>query len=197
MPILTNIYVPIVNALKPWGGVFLVAVCLLCSSCAQPPEPAAPPEPIIAPRQSVAETVFLNEDFAGALLEYEHDYETALAPEDRSSALYGLACTQLILANSDTQVAEALGNLEKWDSEKGDYPLSENHHLLIVALKVQLERMQKKNLEQAHLAKQKNSVITNQRKKIMQMSATVDNLQKQLEELEVIDETLQEKKKPL
>ena len=195
MPTLVNMPVPISRELKQRVAVLFVAIALFCSSCAQPPQPT-PPEPI-RPTTSVAEAFFLNEDFANALLEYEHDYETALAPEDRNQALYGLACTQLLLARSDSRMAEAIGNLEKWDGEKGDTPLTENRHLLVVALKVQGERIQRKNQEQVHLAKLKNTVIANQRKKISQMATTVDNLQKQLEELEVIDETLQEKKKPL
>ena len=184
------------RTLKQRVTVFFFAVSLLCSSCAQPPQ-SAPPDPNEPQPQSVAETLFLNGDFTNALLQYEHDYETALAPEDRTSALYGLVCAQLILARSNSQMAEAISNLEKWDVEKGEAPLTENRRLFVVAMKVQVERMQKKNQEQAHLAKQKNSVIANQKKKITQMAATVDNLQKQLEELEAIDETLQEKRKPL
>lgn len=196
MPTLVNKLVPILEALNQRVTVFFFAVSLLCSSCAQPPQPA-PPAPIEPMPQSVAETLFLNGDFANALLEYQHDYETALAPEDRTSALYGLVCAQLILARSNSQMAEAIGNLEKWDSEKGEAPFTENRHLFVVAMKVLVERMQKKNQEQANLARQKNSVIANQKKKITQMATTVDNLQKQLEELEAIDETLQEKRKPL
>ncbi len=191
-----KIFVPFLNELKQRIGVFFVAVFLLCSSCAQPPPPTAP-EQTPAPPQSVADSLFLNKDFANALLVYQHDYETALTPEDRTSAFYGLACTQLILARTDSQTTEAIANLEKWDAERGDTPLTENHHLLIAAMKVQIERTQKRNLEQSQLSKQKNSVIANQKKKILQMGATLDNLQKQLQELEAIDETLQEKKKPL
>ena len=184
------------RTLKNKVAIFFVGVSLLSASCAQSPE-AILPEPGNPPSQSVAEALFLNKDFAGALLEYEHDYETAVAPEDRNSALYGLACAQLILARSDSQLSEAIGNLEKWDAEKGQTPHTENRHLLVIALRIQNDRIQKKNQEQALLSRQKNTVIANQKKKITQMATTVDNLQKQLEELETIDETLQEKRKPL
>jgi hypothetical protein len=198
MPTLLNKPVPITRELQYWVGVFFIAIALFCSSCAQPPPPECPAqEPIQPSPQSAGETFFLNEDFANALLEFEHDYETALAPEDRNQALYGLACTQLMLARSDRQLAEAIDNLEKWDAEKGDDPNTENRHLLVTALRFQNELAQKKIHEQARLARQKNSVIADQRKMISQMASTVDNLQKQLEELETIDETLQEKKKPL
>jgi hypothetical protein len=197
MLIFTNMPVPIFNALKLRVGIFFVAISILCSSCAQPPAPE-PPEPEELPSyQSRGDELFLNENYADALLEYEHDYETALAPEDRNHALYGLACTQLVLAYSDSQMTEAIDNLAKWDDEKGDIALTENRHLLVAALKIQGQRILKIHQEQSHLAKQKNNIIANQRKKITQMVNTVDNLQKQLEELEAIDETLQEKKKPL
>jgi hypothetical protein len=189
--------VPILNEMKLRVGIFFIAISILCSSCAQPPAPE-PPVPEERPYfRSLGDEFFLNENYADALLEYEHDYETALAQEDRNQALYGLACTQLVLASSDSQMTEAIDNLVKWDDEKGDIPLTENRHLLVTALKVQGQRILKIRQEQTHIAKQKNNVIANQRKKMAQMLSTVENLQKQLEELEAIDETLQEKKKPL
>lgn len=197
MLILTNMPVPIFNALKLRVGIFFVAISLLCSSCAQPPAPETPEPEELPSYQSRGDELFLNENYADALLEYEHDYETALAPEDRNHALYGLACTQLVLAHSDNQMTEAIDNLAKWDDEKGDIALTENRHLLVTALKVQGQRILKIRQEQSHLAKRKNNIIANQRNKITQMVNTVDNLQKQLEELEAIDETLQEKKRPL
>jgi polyhydroxyalkanoate synthesis regulator phasin len=174
----------------------LILLTSLCGGCAKPPEPPPPP-PLQLVQQSLGEKLFLSQDYGGALLEFEHDYETALAPEDRLQALYGLACTQLVLAHSDNQLSEALTNLDKWDLEKGDTQLSENRRLLLTALKIQNEHLERRHQEQLRLTKQKNSVIAHQRKKIAQMASTVDNLQKQLEELEAIDETLQEKKKPL
>ncbi len=197
MLIFTNMPVPIFNALKLRVGIFFVAISLLCSSCAQPPAPETPEPEELPSYQSRGDELFLNENYADALLEYEHDYETALAPEDRNHALYGLACTQLVLAHSDNQMTEAIDNLAKWDDEKGDIALTENRHLLVTALKVQGQRILKIRQEQSHLAKRKNNIIANQRNKITQMVNTVDNLQKQLEELEAIDETLQEKKRPL
>ncbi len=192
-----NMSSPIFNELKLRACIFFIAISVICSSCAQPPT-ADPPAPDERPySRSLGDELFLNENYADALLEYEHEYETALAPEDRNQALYGLACTQLVLAYSDSQMSEAIDNLVKWDDEKGDIPLTENRHLLVTALKVQGQRILKIRQEQSHIAKQKNNVIANQRKKITQMANTVDNLQKQLEELEAIDETLQEKKKPL
>jgi hypothetical protein len=197
MLIFTNMPVPFFTVLKLRIGFFFMAISLLCSSCAQPPAPDLPEPEERPPSQSRGDELFLQENYADALIEFEHDYETALAPEDRNQALYGLASTQLVLANSDSQMTEAIDNLVKWDDEKGDIPLTENRHLLVTALKVQGQRILRIRQEQIHVAKQKNNVIANQRKKITQMASTVDNLQKQLEELEAIDETLQEKKKPL
>jgi len=187
---------PVNHSLHRFLFAGLILLASLCGGCAKPPEPSPPP-PLQMPQQSVGEKLFLSQDYAGALLEFEHDYETALAPEDRIQALYGLACTQLVLAHSNNQLAEALSNLDKWDMDKGDTQLPENRSLLLTALKIMNDHLEKRNQEQLRITKQKNSLITHQRKKIAQMANTVDNLQKQLEELEAIDETLQEKKKPL
>jgi hypothetical protein len=189
-----------VNKLLERGyTVVSAAILLFCASCAQPPPPAPPPEPVAVaePVQDAAEILFLNGDFANALLEYELVSETALAAEDRIPALYGLACTQMMLAHSEEQLGEAIGNLEKWDAEKGAAAFTENRRLLILALKYQSKFMQNEILEQAILAKQKDSLIADQNVKITQMATIVDNLQKQLEELEAIDENFQEKRKPL
>ncbi|MFH0780414.1 MAG: hypothetical protein V2B20_00435 [Pseudomonadota bacterium] len=182
------------NTLKTWGTLLLVVFSICCSSCIQAPPS---PEPIKPANPSVGETLFLNGNYERALEEYSNNYETALAPEDRSHALFGLACTQLTLAHSESQLAEAITTLEKWDAEKVDPQPIENSHLLVIALKTLSEHIQKKNQEQVQLAKRKNTIIANQNKKIAQLGNTVENIQKQLDQLEEIDETLQEKKKSL
>lgn len=130
-------------------------------------------------------------------MQFENDHETALAPKDRQHALFGLACSQLALATDDQQVTEAIANLELWSEGQGNDPGLSNPQLLIIAIKIQGERWQKNSQELARLLKQKNGVIASQQKKIAEMADTVDSLHKQLEELEAIDETLQEKRKAL
>lgn len=147
--------------------------------------------------QANAEKLFINGDFDAALLEYEQIYETALDPRDRNVALYGLACSQLMLARSDEQVLEAISNLQRWDAMKGSDPFVENHHLLILALGRQSELIQEKNLELVQRETRKNTLIEHQRRKISQMATTLEKLQKQLTELEAMDETIQEKRRPL
>jgi hypothetical protein len=130
-------------------------------------------------------------------VQFEHDYETALAEDDRQLALYGLSCTQLALATGDEQLVQAIANLEHWLEEHEKNPGDINPRLLVVAFKAQRERLHVKGQELSRLVKRKNGIITSQRKKITEMADTVDSLQKQLEELEAIDETLQEKRKAL
>jgi hypothetical protein len=186
------------NIAKQCYTVVTLAVLLCCASCAEPPlPPPEPPAPAAEVVVDATEALFLNGDFANALLEYEHISETALAPEDRIPALYGLACTQLMLARSDEQLAEAIATLEQWDTEKGSSALTENRRLLILALKHQTQFMQNKILEQATSAKRKEILIAQQKEKITQLGAFVGNLQKQLDQLETIDENVQEKRKPL
>jgi hypothetical protein len=171
-----------------------VLLSALLASCAAPPPPAPPPPP---PPPSAGETLFLAQQWPEALVQFEHDYETALAEDDRRLALYGLSCTQLALASSDEQLAQAMANLERWIEEHEKNPGDINPRLLVVAFKAQGERLHVKSQELSRLVKRKNGVIASQRKKITEMADTVDNLQKQLEELEAIDETLQEKRKAL
>ncbi|BHH85040.1 hypothetical protein [Desulforhopalus sp. 52FAK] len=155
------------------------------------------PQEEVKNTQASADILFINGDFENALLEYEQIYETALSHEDRNSALYGLACTQMMLANSDLQLIEAIDNLLRWDANKGPSPFTENRHLLTLALRQQSYLIQQKHVALATREKRKNNVIAYQKKKISQMSTTLKNLQNQLEELEEIDETYQEKRKPL
>ena len=177
--------------------VLLVFSLLFCVSCAEPPLSSTPPPLPPLPIPSAGEDLFLAQNLPGALEQFEHDYDTALADTDRRQALYGLACTQLALATGDDQMAQAIANLELWDEQQRNQAESYNPRLLIIALKIQSERWQKRGQELARTVRQKNGVIVSQRKKITAMADTVDNLQKQLEELEAIDETLQEKKKAL
>lgn len=155
------------------------------------------PQEEVKTTQAAADTLFINGNFENALLEYEQIYETALSHEDRNSALYGLACTQMMLANSDLQLIEAIDNLLRWDANKGRSPFTENRHLLTLALRQQSYLIQQKHVALTAREKRKNNVIAYQKKKISQMSTTLHNLQNQLEELEEIDETYQEKRKPL
>lgn len=180
-------------------NLFFLFVCLLCSSCtnmAKLPSPIIP-EATAEKTQSVAELHFINGNFESALLEYEQIFETSLSPEDRNLALYGLACTQMMLARSDEQLLEAISNLQRWDASKGSAPFVENRHLLVLALKQQGEFLKEKTEGQLKHEKQKNSVIAYQKKKISLMASTLVKLQKQLEELEAIDETFQEIRNPL
>jgi hypothetical protein len=152
----------------------------------------------------LAEQLFLNGDYKKALLEYEQIYKTALSAEERNHALYGLACTQMILAHTEEQFIEGIDNLQKWDTGKGNAPFSENMQLLVLSLKEQSNRIEESNKDRiAHETKQK-VVIDEQKKKISEMTSTVEKLQTQIEELnnqiaalEAIDENVQEKQKSL
>ena len=168
---------------------------LILSGCTTLQLPVVPQQSTIP--QANAERLFINGDFDNALLEYEQIYETALSPEDKNIALYGLACSQMMLARSDEQLLEAIRNLQRWDANKGSAPFVENHHLLVLALKRQGELIQEKNLEQAQRETRKNTLIEQQRRKISQMATTLEKFQKQLTELEAMDEIIQEKRRPL
>ncbi|NOR24599.1 MAG: hypothetical protein GQ542_09430 [Desulforhopalus sp.] len=164
-----------------------------------------PPFPAPAEHtQAFAEQLFINGDFENAILEYEQIYDTALSPEDKNHALYGLACTQMMVARTADQLVEAIDNLQKWDANKGSAPFRENRHLLVLSLKQQGEFIEEKNRTQIERENLQKSLIADQQIKIAKMTSTTNNLQSQVEELrnqikelEAIDENVQKQRKPL
>lgn len=164
-----------------------------------------PPFPAPAEHtQAFAEQLFINGDFENAILEYEQIYDTALSPEDKNHALYGLACAQMMVARTADQLVEAIDNLQKWDANKGSAPFRENRHLLVLSLKQQGEFIEEKNRTQIERENLQKSLIADQQIKIAKMTSTTNNLQSQVEELrnqikelEAIDENVQKQRKPL
>lgn len=189
--------------IRPISFLFLSLLLLsLCSSCtlmqqSQSPLPGGHIQPF-------AEQLFLNGDFETALLTYQQIYETALSPDDRNHALYGLACTQMMLADNEEQFIEAINYLQKWDAGKGNAPFNENRLLLVLALNQQSKRITEQGKERRARETAQTTLIDDQKKKISEMAATVEKLQTQIEELhnqiaalEAIDENVQEKQKSL
>jgi len=154
--------------------------------------------------QAFAEQLFINGDFENAILEYEQIYDTALSPEDKNHALYGLACTQMMVARTADQLVEAIDNLQKWDANKGSAPFRENRHLLVLSLKQQGDLLKETNKQQMERENLQKSLIADQQIKIAKMTSTTNNLQgqikelrNQIKELEAIDENVQKQRKPL
>lgn len=180
--------------------LFMLSSLLLCTSCSMMQMPAFTiPE---NNTQAFAEQLFINGDFERAILEFEQTYETALCPEDKNQALYGLACTQMMLARTDDQLIEAISNLQKWDANKGTAPFIENRLLLVLSLKQQGELIAENKRAKMARETEKISLIDDQKKTIAQMISTIEKLknenielQSQIEALEAIDENVQEKRK--
>lgn len=174
-------------------AVLYLALCSACALFSQAPSPVSTLQ-----GQADAELLFLAGDFDAALTEFARISQTAVTAEERNQALYGLACTQIMVARTSEQLTKAIGNLQRWDEEKGNMTtFSENRRLLIYALKHQGDFLAKQHREQALQEKKKNSVIVSQRQRISEMAETVGRLEKQLDELEAIDEKFQEKRKAL
>ncbi|TKB27082.1 hypothetical protein FCL47_07845 [Desulfopila sp. IMCC35006] len=184
--------------------VILAVVLLFLSTSCTALQRKNFPVPVDHHPHALAEQLFLNGDFENALLQYEQIYETALSPEDKNHALYGLASTQMMLARNANQLIEAISNLQKWDAGKGTAPFTENRHLLILALKQQSTLIEEKSKTFTEHENLQNSVIANQQLKITQMTTANEQLQleikklrKQIEEIEAIDENVQSKRKSL
>ena len=174
----------------------------LCSSCTMLQMKGFPAP--VNDTQAFAEQLFINGDFENAILEYEQIYDTALSPKDKNSALYGLACTQMMLARTEEQLVESISNLQKWDANKGTAPFTENRHLLLLSLKQQSGLIVEKKTAFVERENLQNSLIANQQIKISQMTSTIESLQSQIKklgnqikELEAIDENVQKQRKPL
>ncbi len=186
------------------SSLLILALLLLAlySSCTRMQLPAFPVP--AEHSQAFAEQLFLNGDFKTALLEYERLYGSALSAEAENHALYGLACTQMMLADNEEQFIEAIGNLQKWNAGKGTAPFQENRLLLVLSLKQQSKRIAEKEKERIARETEQISLIDDQKKKISEMMSTVSKLHTQIEELhnqiaalEAIDENVKEKQKSL
>ena len=180
-----------------FANAVLLLYLLLGSACAFLPPGPPPPEPRMH-FSSDAELLFLNGEYEQALREFQREYEeTGYELDDRNQALYGLACTQIVMARTHRELAEGLANLEKWDEEKGDAPFLENRRLLVLALRHQSDVLDRKSRERQKQENRKDRIIANQKKEIANLAETVGRLQKQLEELEAIDENFQGKRRGL
>lgn len=194
----THKMTPLKKCLSKSANAWILLYLLLGSSCAQLLQPFPPESKTQAMLRSDAELLFMKGEYDEAFREFQRIYEeTGLAADDRNQALYGMACTQIVMAGTDRELAEGIGNLEKWDEEKGSTPFRENRRLLVFALKQQGDMLVKRNREQQRQEHRKERLIANQKGKIAQLTETIEKLQKQLEELEAIDEKFQEKRKTL
>jgi hypothetical protein len=167
-----------------------LALTLTLSSCAGLSLPLLGGNTAVRTR-STAEQNFLNGRLEQALQEYEQIYASSISAEDKNGALYGLACTEMILARDDAQLIEAITKLQRWNANKGSADFTENRNLLILALRQQRERLKAKKQQDAVQDKHQQDMFYSQKKKISQMAETVNILKEQLDELERIDKTLQ------
>ena len=198
--------VPYQSLLRRWMPNLLLSISLLfLCSCAELGRQGATTPAAAHERYShaLAEQLFMLGDYSRARAEYEQLLATARSRQDKNQALYGLACTQMMLADTIGQLVEAIDSLQSWDINKGTAPFTENRHLLILALKQQGKLLQENNLTLIKLKNQQKSVIAKQQAKITQMAADNETLQnevkklhKQIEEIEAIDENVQNKRNP-
>ncbi|MGW8195529.1 MAG: hypothetical protein ACWGOX_14825 [Desulforhopalus sp.] len=144
-----------------------------------------------------AESLFINEKFPEALVEFERVFYNSASAADKNSALYGLACSRLILAKNSEAVTSAVNDLQQWDTNKGQEPFGENHHMLVMAVKRMGDLIEELTERQFQKETQKDTLIADQKKKIAQLTSRLEKLQKQLEDLEAVEENFQGKRKPL
>lgn len=145
---------------------------------------------------AAADRLFINGNFEEALVEYEQIFLKSLSTKDKNHALYGLACTRLMLAESDEELAQAIDELHVWDINKGRAHFTENRHLLVMALQQQATLIRQRHKIFSDKETQKDQRIAAQNKKISRLNSELKKLETQLLELEKIEENVQEKRKP-
>lgn len=150
-----------------------------------------------------AERLFINGNFEQALAEYERLSLNSLTPKEKNHALYGLACTRLMLAENAEELVVAIDDLQQWDIKKGRARFTENRHLLVMALQQQAALIHERHKILTENEIQKDNRIAEQKiriaekkMKISQLSSQLKKLQTQLLELEKVEENVQEKRKP-
>lgn len=175
----------------------LLSAVLLHTGCANT-SPQPPVETTQHDRRlTVAENFFITGNYTKALAEYERVFNESVSEADKIKALYGLACTRMILAENDEDLISAIDDLQRWDTSKGSAPFTENRHMLVVALKEKGMFMLKQFKDMSESDRKKDKRIADQKRTINQMSSRLEKLQKQLEELEAVEEKFQGKRKPL
>lgn len=124
--------------------------------------------------------------------------------QTKNTALYNLACTRIITADNFDKFIQAINLFNDWHSTYPATVYMENPNLIVSALTSRslVFHLDRLILEQEHesaLSQSSNNqkIISRQRMEIQNLKHNLQTLQHQIDELEVIDQQLQEKKKPL
>lgn len=131
--------------------------------------------------------------------------------QTKNTALYNLACTRMAIAKTPADYNKSVDLLKEWKNPYQTGFYIENPTLMITALKKSNKALRAEAEKQSKELKKKHNEIKQLHKKTESLRSLlksyqednitaqemIETLQHQITELEVIDQQLQEKKKPL
>lgn len=141
------------------------------------------------------ENAFFQKQYGDAAAIFSLIVDRSKDPGLKNIALYNLACTKLVVSENEYEFIEAMTLLSEWSPSKGENGFFENPLLLIPALWKTAEVNKKERLEILKKNKALNAMVKHQNKEIVKMKQIIQNFQRQISELETIDQEIQEKRK--
>jgi hypothetical protein len=145
-----------------------------------------------------AQGAFFSEDFAEA----EQIFTDILANSDKgvykNEALYGVACTRMMVAEDVERYKAAIRLLETWRLQGvGINEFGENPRMIIQALARSVTFLECEPEIKYVINKKNDELVKKQQDEIQKLYDTIGRLQHQISVLEAIDQETQEKRKPL
>lgn len=128
---------------------------------------------------------------------FEEIYQSTPSLQTKNTALYNLVATKIINGTSTEDFMSAVTMLKDWKKGYPEGIYLENPYLMVTALQYKMIVFEDERKQLMSTSKQRQEIISNQKKKIIELNNLVDTLRHQITELEAIDQQLQEKKKPL
>jgi tetratricopeptide (TPR) repeat protein len=151
---------------------------------------------------------FQNGDYHNALEIYRTLSQMNENPETRRKALYGLACTMLILSKKPNDLDKAIILWDEWSKLAPPEIMDEDPRMLRQLLldKAFQEKMKKKlnagkemdqNINNSELVKTRDNKILQLQNQLKIMESKIEALKHQISSLEEIDQNIFEKKKDI
>lgn len=116
----------------------------------------------------------------------------------KNQAVYGLACIQIISAETIEELKEGFAMLEAWQEPGGTVDgYEENPKMIAVALKAKTDLFECEPEIRYVTTKKKGELLEKHKNEIRELKLTIEKLEHQISVLEAIDQEIQEKRKPL
>jgi hypothetical protein len=190
--------------------IFLLFITAGCGTVLYGPPGAQktePPDPDVLTLNR-GDEAFRNEDYEKAIEIYSGLSQLAENEKIRRKALYGLACTKLILAETASDLNESIILWDTWSQLLPQVTEDEDPRMLKPILQrkalpgMDEERVKKrtntsKNKISLKALEEKDNKILQLESQLKEMEKEIQKLKQQISSLEAIDQKIQEKKKEI